>query len=186
MRKLIVFNQMSLDGYIADAHGDMSWAHKHDAEWNAFVQGNASGGGELLFGRITYDLMTKYWPTPLAMQQNPAVAEHMNNLSKVVFSRTLDQASWNNTKLVKTDIAVAVRKMKEEPGPGMVILGSGSIVSQLAEARLIDEFQIVVNPVALGKGKGMFETIKDKLVLKQVKTRAFSNGNVLICYEPAA
>jgi dihydrofolate reductase len=186
MRKLAVFNQVTLDGCIADENGDMSWARKYDAEWNEFVQGNASGGGELLFGRITYDLMVSYWPTPLAMKNNPAVAERMNNLPKVVFSRTLEKASWNNTKLVKGNIAAEVRNMKQAPGPGMVILGSGSIVAQLAPERLIDEYQIVVNPVALGKGKGMFDGIKEKLTLKLTKTRVFTNGNVLLCYEPMA
>jgi dihydrofolate reductase len=75
MRKLIVFNHVSLDGYFVDSKGEMSWAHKQDAEWNAFVQGNASGGGELLFGRITYDLMVSFWPTPAATQMFPVVAE---------------------------------------------------------------------------------------------------------------
>jgi len=186
MRKLIVFNQVTLDGYIADTKGDMSWAHKQDAEWNAFAQENARGGGELLFGRITYELMTRYWPTPLAMKNNPTVAERMNNLPKVVFSRTLEKASWNNTKLVKGDIAAEVRKMKIEPGPGMVILGSGTIVSQLAQEGLIDEYQMVVNPVVLGKGRAMFDGIKDKLTLKLTKTRIFGNGNVLLCYQPLA
>jgi len=186
MRKLVVFNQVTLDGFIADINGDMRWAHKQDAEWNAFVQGNASGGGELLFGRITYDLMTSYWPTPHAMKNNPVVAERMNNLPKVVFSRTLEEASWNNTKLVKGDIAAEVRKMKKEPGENMVIFGSGSIVSQLAQEGLIDEYQIVVNPLVLGKGKTMFDGIKEKLSLKLTKTRTFGNGNVLLCYEPMA
>jgi len=110
----------------------------------------------------------------------------MKKLPKVVFSRTMDKASWNNTKLVKKDIAVEVRKMKKEPGLGMVIMGSGSIVSQLAQEGLIDEYQIVINPLVLGKGKTMFDTIKEKLTLKQTKTRTFGNGNVLLCYEPMA
>jgi dihydrofolate reductase len=186
MRKLVVFNQVTLDGYIADINGDMSWAQKQDAEWNTFVHENARGGGELLFGRITYELMTSYWPTPYAMQNDPIVAERMNNLPKVVFSRTLDKASWNNTKLVKGDLAAEIRKMKKEPGENMVIFGSGSIVSQLAPEGLIDEYQIVVNPVVLGKGKTMFEGIKEKLTLKLTKTRTFGNGNVLLCYEPMA
>jgi dihydrofolate reductase len=164
----------------------MSWAHKQDAEWNAFVQENASGGGELLFGRITYELMTRYWPTPLAMKNDPVVADRMNNLPKVVFSRTLEKALWKNTKLVKGDIAAEVRKMKNEPGPGMAILGSGSIVSQLAEEGLIDEFQIVVNPLVLGKGRTLFAGVKEKLNLKLTNTRTFGNGNVLLCYEPMA
>jgi dihydrofolate reductase len=188
MRKLIVFNNVSLDGYFVDRKGDMSWAHDNmnDPEYKAFVEGNASGGGELLFGRITYELMASYWPTQHALQNNPIVAERMNNLKKVVFSRTLDKAAWSNTKLVKGELAAEIRKMKNEAGKGMAILGSGSIVSQLAQEGLIDEYQMVVNPVVLGKGRTMFEEVQEKLALKLTKTRAFSNGNVLLCYEPKA
>jgi dihydrofolate reductase len=188
MRKLVVFNHVSLDGYFVDKNGGMSWAksdHK-DAEWNAFVAENASGEGPLLFGRVTYELMGSYWPTPIADQHDPVVAERMNNLPKVVFSRTLDKASWNNTKLVKGDMVAEIRKMKKEPGEGMAILGSGSIVSQLAPEGLIDEYQVVVNPVVLGKGRTMFDGVKEKLNLKLTKTRAFGNGNVFLCYEPMA
>ncbi len=184
MRKLVVFNHVTLDGFFVDMKGDMSWAHKNDAEWNAFVAENAGGGGQLLFGRVTYDLMAGFWPTLHAIQSMPVVAERMNNLPKVVFSKTLEKASWNNTKLVKGDIATAIRTMKKEPGEGMVILGSGSIVSQLAQEGLIDEYQIVVNPVVLGRGKTMFDGIKRKLVLKLTKSRIFGNGNVMLCYEP--
>jgi len=186
MRKLIVFNQVSIDGYFTDADGDMSWAHKQDAEWNAFAKENSSGNGELLFGRITYELMASYWPTPLAMKNDPVLAERMNKLSKAVFSRTLDKATWSNTKLVKGDLAAEVRKMKKESGEGMAILGSGSIISQLAGDGLIDEYQIVVNPIVLGSGRTMFDGIKNKLPLKLTKTRAFGNGNVLLCYQPMA
>ena len=188
MRKLIVFNHVSLDGYFVDANGGMSWAKSdhNDAEWNAFVAENAKGDGPLLFGRVTYELMASYWPTPIADHHDPIVAERMNNLPKVVFSRTLDEASWKNTKLVKGDLASEIRKMKKEPGEGMAILGSGTIVSQLAQEGLIDEYQIVVNPIILGKGRTMFDGVKEKLNLKLTKTRAFGNGNVFLCYEPAA
>jgi dihydrofolate reductase len=186
MRQLIVFINVSLDGYFTDSNGDMSWAHKQDAEWNAFVQENAGGGGELVFGRVTYEMMASFWPTPQAIQTMPAVAEGMNQSPKLVFSRTLDKASWNNTRFVKGDIAAEMRKMKNEPGPGMAILGSGSIVAQLAPEGLIDEYQIVVNPVALGKGRTIFDGIMDKLTLKRTKTRTFGNGNVLLWYQPLA
>ena len=179
MRKLIVFNQVSLDGYFTDADGDMSWAHKQDAEWNAFVAENARSGGELLFGRITYELMKSYWPTPAAAKAAPVVAEQMNNLPKIVFSRTLDKAPWNNTKLVAGDLAAEIRKMKNKPGEQMVIMGSGTIVSQLTAEGLIDEYQIVVNPIVLAKGRTMFQGIKRKLNLKRTKTRTFGNGERL-------
>lgn len=184
MRRLVVFNNVSLDGYFVDANGDMSWAHKQDPEWASFVNENASGTAVLVFGRITYELMAKYWPTPMAMKNSPAVAEGMNNLHKVVFSRTLDKVSWKNTKLVKGDLVEEVRKMKNEPGPDMVILGSGSIVSQLAQAGLIDEYQVALSPIVLGKGRSMFEGVKQNVNLK--KTREFGNGKVMLWYEPAA
>jgi dihydrofolate reductase len=188
VRKLIVFNHVSLDGFFVDGTGSMRWAKSSadDAEWNAFVEGNAKGEGTLLFGRVTYDLMANYWPTPMADQHFPAVAARMNSLPKVVFSRTMDKAAWNNTKLMKGDLADEVRKMKQEPGEGITILGSGSIVSQLAQAGLIDEYQFVVNPIILGKGRTMFDGVKDKLNLKLTNTRAFGNGNVYACYELAA
>jgi dihydrofolate reductase len=187
MRQLVVFNSVTLDGYFTAANGDISWAHtgKQDAEWDAFVSANAKGGGELLFGRVTYDMMSNYWPTPQALRDNPGVAEQMNNLPKVVFSRTLDRASWNNTKLVKGDLPAEVRRMKKEPGSDLVLMGSGSIVSQLAPEGLIDEYQLVVNPVVLGAGRTMFDGITKMLSLKVTKTRTFGNGNVLLCYQPA-
>ena len=186
MRRLIAFEQVSLDGFFVDANGDMSWAHKQDKEWNEFSASNASGDAALLFGRVTYEMMASFWPTPAAMERMPAVAEGMNGMAKVVFSRTLEKASWKNTTLVRGDIAAELRKMKNESGPDLAILGSGSIVSQLAQAGLIDEFQIVVNPIVLGKGRTLFEGVEGKIPLKLVHTRAFGNGNVVLCYEPMA
>jgi dihydrofolate reductase len=185
MRKLAVFNHVSLDGYFVDGNGSMYWAKAADqnAEWNAFVAENASGEGPLVFGRVTYELMTSYWPTPMAKQNDAALAERMNHLPKVVFSRTLNEASWNNTKLVKGDMVAEMRRMKEEPGDTMTILGSGSLVSQLAQEGLIDEYMFVVNPIALGKGRTMFEGGAKAVDLKLTRTRAFGNGNVFLCYE---
>jgi dihydrofolate reductase len=188
MRKLIVFNNVTLDGYFSGEDGDFSWAHRgsDDAEFRAFTAENASGGGQLLFGRVTYELMANYWPTPRAAQENPVVAEGMNRMPKVVFSRTLDKASWSNTKLVKGGIASEVKKMKNEPGPGMAILGSGSVVSQLAAEGLIDEYHVVLNPVVLGRGRTMFDGLKEKVDLRLTRTRTFRNGKVFLCYEPSA
>jgi dihydrofolate reductase len=186
MNKVIVFQQVSLDGYFMDANGDMSWAHKQDAEWNAFVAGNAKGDAVLLFGRITYEQMAGFWPTPQALATMPGVAEGMNRMQKVVFSRTLDKASWNNTRLVKDGMAAEVRKLKKEAGKDLVLMGSGTIVSQLTQEGLIDEFQLVVNPIVLGKGRSMFDGVKRKVPVKRTNTRTFGNGNVLLCYEPTA
>jgi dihydrofolate reductase len=186
VRKLIVFNQVSLDGYFVDANGDMSWAHKNDPEWNEFTASNASGNGVLVFGRITYDLMASFWPTPIAAKTMPEVAQAMNQMEKIVFSRTLGKATWNNTKLVKDDLPAEIRKLKIASGNAMVIMGSGTIVSQLAQENLIDEYQLVVNPLVLGKGRSMFQGVTRPLNLKRTNCRAFANGNVFLCYESVA
>jgi len=186
MRRLAVFNNISLDGYFVDTRGEMSWAHNQDEEWRNFAAENAKGGGELLFGRITYEMMASFWPSPAARQMNPAVAEGMNNMRKVVFSRTLRQASWNNTRLLQGDLGMEVRKLKNESGPDMVILGSGSIVSQLAQEGLIDEYQVVVHPIVLCHGRTLFEGGKDRIRLTLSQSRAFGNGNVVLYYKPVA
>lgn len=185
MRKIHVFNNQSLDGYFTDAGGSMNWAHKQDEEWNEFSGENASGEGELLFGRVTYEMMASFWPTPRAAQMMPAVAAGMNAMRKYVISRTLAHAGWQNTTLLKGDLADQARRLKSQPGPGLVILGSGSIVSQLTEAGLIDSYQLVVCPIVLGRGRTLFETVRANVHLRLTKSRTFQNGNVVLWYERA-
>jgi dihydrofolate reductase len=185
-RQLTAFIQVSLDGYYCDANGDMNFAHKapDDVEWSDFVTANAAGGGMLLFGRITYDLMASWWPTPMAAQAMPEVASAMNAMPKMVFSRTLRSAEWSNTTLVQDGLVDTVRRLKSDPGPDIAILGSGTIVQQLAEAGLIDSLQVVVNPVALGAGKSLFAGLAQPLAWTLVKSRVFENGSVVVWYVP--
>lgn len=184
MRRVIVFNMISVDGYIADAQSDMSWAHRQDPEWTEFASGNASGDGVLMFGRKTYEMMASFWPSDAAKASMPKVSEGMCRMEKIVFSRSMERADWNNTKLIKDDPVEATRKIKQGAGADIVILGSGSIVAQLAEAGLIDEYQMVVIGNALGGGKTMFEGMKHQLQLKLIRHRVFGNGSVLLAYEP--
>lgn len=188
MRKLIAFNHVTLDGYFTDADGQFAWAGRgnDDPEYAAFVAENASGGGHLLFGRVTYQLMASYWPTPIADEHSPEVAKGMNSMAKTVFSKTLDNAAWSNTQLINGNLVAEVRKLKEQDGPGMAILGSGTIVAQLAPTGLIDEYQFMMDPVALGKGRSMFDNIPQALRLKLSKSRTFNNGKVYLCYQRAA
>jgi len=185
MRKLIVFNHVTLDGYFAGANGDFSWARmgNDDAEYQAWVTENSQGDSQFLFGRVTYDLMSGYWPTPMANQHDPIVAQRMNAAPKIVFSTTLNEALWNNTKLVKGNLIEEIGKMKESPGPAMLIFGSGTIIAQLAPHNLIDEYQMVIDPVALGKGKTMFEGMQQMLNLKLAKSRIFNNGKIFLSFE---
>lgn len=184
MRKLFVFNLVTLDGYFEGPNREIDW-HNVDAEFNEYAIDMLNSVDALIFGRVTYELMASYWPTPDAIKSDPIVAEKMNTLPKIVFSRTLEKVEWNNTRLVKADIEEEIKKMKKQSGKDMALLGSGSILSLFARQGLIDEYRIMVNPVVLGDGKPLFKDIKDRLDLKLTKTRTFGNGNVLLYYQPA-
>lgn len=183
MRKVSVFNFVTLNGYYKGPNGDIGW-HRHGAEENEYAAEALRSGNTLLFGRVTYEMMASYWPTPMASQNDPTVAEGMNKAEKIVFSRTLKKAEWNNTRLVKDDIVEEIKKMKRLPGKDMTLLGSGSIVTQFAPEGLIDEYQIMVDPVALGDGTPMFKGIQNKLDLELTMTKTFKSGVVLLCYRP--
>jgi dihydrofolate reductase len=145
------------------------------ADW---IGGNATSGSELLFGRKTYEMMEAYWPTPLAAQQMPAVAQGMNAARKYVASKTL-QPTWGNTHLLRGDLLTVVRDLKTSDGPAITVLGSGSVVTQLGEADLVDEYQFVIIPVALGAGRTVFTK---PCKLRLLDYRAFRGGNVVVTY----
>lgn len=181
-RKLTVFNNVSLDGFFTDASGDMSWAHARDEEWQRFTNENAGGEAEVIYGRKTWQLMASFWPTPQAKQMLPTVASSMNRMRKYVISRSLQKAEWENSQLIRGDLATEVRRLKSESGPGLLIMGSGEIVSQLTQAGLIDHYQIVTVPIVIGKGRSLFEGVTARPRLTLEKTRSFGNGNVVAWY----
>jgi dihydrofolate reductase len=180
MRKLRVFESISVDGYFTDANGDMSWAHtgREDPEFNDWVGGNASSGGDLLLGRKTYQMMEAFWPTPMAAQQMPVVAKGMNAARKYVVSKTI-QPTWNNTHVLRGELVESVGDLKASDGPDITILGSGGVAAQLGEAGLVDEYQFVIVPVALGAGRTAFANVRTLQLLDQ---RAFRCGNVVVTY----
>ena len=187
MRKLIAFGMLTLDGCYAGTDGDLGWARRRerDAEWDAYVQGNADSGGELVFGRVTYQMMASWWPTPEAAQQEPLLAERMNARPKFVCSRTLHEATWNSTTLLQGEAVPELRALKREPGTNLVILGSGGLVTALAQAGLVDEYQLVIIPVVLGQhGRSLFGGLERGMDLRLARSRHFGNGNMLLCYEP--
>lgn len=184
MSKVIFFMLTSLDGYFEGPGRDINW-HKVDDEFNQFAIQQTGEFGALVFGRVTYELMTTYWPTEAAKRDDPIIAGLMNTLPKIVFSRTLKKVEWENTKLVKDNLVEEITNLKRQPGKDISIFGSSDLAVACIEQGLIDEFRIMVNPIILGDGKPLFKGIKDKLNLKLIKTKTFKSGNVLLCYEPA-
>ncbi len=184
MRKVIVSNMVTLDGLFAGPNGELDWHIVNDEFFN-YVQSELEPQVDtLLFGRVTYEGMASYWTTPAAKQDDPATTDFMNRTPKVVFSRTLAKADWNNSTVAKGNLADEVRTLKQKSGKDMVIYGSGSIVSALAPLGLIDDYRIFVAPTVLGRGKPLFEGIATQTKLKLVGTRTFTTGVVLLHYEP--
>ncbi len=183
MRKIIVFENVTLDGFMAGPKGELDWAIRDD-EITQYSRDGQGSTDMFLFGRVTYDMMASFWPTPAGKSANPVFAEALNNSPKIVFSSTLEKADWQNTEVVKELHKDEILKLKQQPGKNMMIFGSGTLVEQLAALGLIDEYQLMVNPVILGKGKPLFKDIKDRINLKLVKTKTFNNGIVLLQYQP--
>jgi dihydrofolate reductase len=180
----MVFNMVTLEGFFEGAN---PWAidwHRVDEEFNTFAIEQLNSLDAIVFGRLTYEGMASYWPTSAAIADNPDIADKMNSTPKIVFSRTLDKVEWNNTRLIKDNIAEEIRKLKQQRGKDLIIFGSGKLTVSLLNLRLIDEIRNIVVPVILGSGRPLFEGVQGQLDLKLVKSRTFQNGNVLLCYQP--
>lgn len=185
MRKLSFYNFVSLNGCICGPGGDISWNKQHSLkEDTEFAEEGAGSGNTLLFGRITYQMMASFWPTPAAMEMMPGVAVGMNQAEKIVFSNTLERADWQNTQVVSGNIVEALRQLKATPGSDLTILGSGSIVTQFAAAGLIDEYLIMLNPVVVGGGTPIFNGLEGNIDLQLTDSRVFKSGAVLLTYRP--
>ncbi|MGO8754326.1 MAG: dihydrofolate reductase family protein [Gallionellaceae bacterium] len=184
MRKIIFQMMVSLDGYFEGPNKELDW-HLVDNEFNDYASDLLGSVDALLFGRVTYQLMASYWPTPTAQMNDPVIAEKMNSLPKIVFSKTLVKADWNNTRLVKENAAKEISKLKRPPGKDMAIFGSSDLAVSLMASGLIDEYRIFINPVVLGSGKPLLQGLKNRLKLTLVRTKVFNSGLVLLCYKPA-
>ncbi len=183
MRKLIFQMMVSLDGYFEGPAAEINW-HRVDAEFNEYAIEFLNSVDMLVFGRVTYQLMADYWDTPLARANDPIVAERMNNLPKIVFSKSLPSVEWQNTRLERESVPSVITTLKQFPGEDIAVLGSSDLMLTLIRDNLIDEYRIFVNPIILGGGKTLFKGINEQLNLKLVKTKTFGSGVVALYYEP--
>jgi dihydrofolate reductase len=186
MRNLYVFNMITVDGFFDGAQKwEIGW-HNVDAEFNQFAIAQLDATGMLLFGRVTYQGMAGYWASPDAIKNDAEVANRMNAIPKVVFSRTLEKADWNNTRLIKTNLPEEILKIKQAPGKDIALFGSANLMTTLVQHNLIDEYRLMLNPVVLGKGEPLFAGTPGPIKLKLLQARPFKNGNVLLSYQPEA
>jgi len=183
MRRVIFQMMVSIDGYFEGKNKEIDW-HNVDEEYNKYSTEFLNTIDTLVLGRVTYELMAKYWPSESAIKNEPDVAERMNNIQKLVFSNTLEKVEWKNTKLFRTNIADEIARQKLRQCKDLAIFGSSDLALSLIPAGLINEFRIIVNPVVIGSGKTLFTGINSRLRLKLLYTKTFKSGNVLICYVP--
>jgi dihydrofolate reductase len=183
MNKITSFTFITLNGFFKGQNEDTSW-HPHGGEAAKFANDASSADNILLFGRKTYEMMASFWPTPMAAELFPIVAENMNKSQKMVCSNTLKKADWQNTSIIKGDIIEQIKQLKQTAKKSITILGSGSLLTQLSNAGLIDQYTIMLDPIALGKGTTIFEDIQSNLELKLVSSRVFEKDSiVLLNYE---
>jgi len=187
MRKIRMFNMISVDGFFAGEDGNIDW-HTVDDEFNAFAIENMSSVDTYIFGRVTYQLFASYWPEaikdPASNDEERHIGKTINDARKIVFSKTLkDVSGWAGSELYSDIDPAEVKKWKAQDGKDLIIFGSGSIVCQFTELGLIDEYGFMVSPVILGAGKPLFTGLDMSLKLKLLSAREFkSNGNVLLTY----
>lgn len=181
MRKVVVSNLVTLDGFFEGLNGNLDW-FVVDEEFFDYVNEMFKSVDTILFGRKTYQMMESYWPA--AEDNDPTITHLMNKLPKIVFTKTLEKAEWNNSKIIRENLEEEIHEMKKLPGKDMVIFGSGDIVSFLTNRGLIDEYRIILNPVILGEGNPMFKNINDKVKLNLFKTKKLKSGVIILYYQP--
>ncbi len=183
MKKIVVLNRISLDGFYTGPQGEIDW-FIHDPEVDRAAH-EMMHPDTLIMGRLTYQMFAGYWPQvgadPNAPDGARRTARELDQMNKVVFSRSLQSVSWVNSQLISGDILAETRNLKQGQGADLTIFGSGSIVQQLANAGLIEEYLLIVTPVVLGSGKNLFQDVK-RLDLKLIETCEFKSGNVLLHY----
>jgi dihydrofolate reductase len=189
MRKVLLQMQISLDGFVAGPTGEQYWmVWNWDDILKQYVSDIADSVDTMLIGRVTYEGMANYWPSaatnPEAMADEIAFANKMNELNKVVFSSTLSSVEWSNSRLATENVETEIAKLKQQPGKDIIIYGGATIVSSLIKCGIIDEYHLFVNPVVLGNGMPIWNSVTDRMNLKLIKTTTSSIGIIILCYQP--
>jgi len=195
MRRIVMFNWMTADGYFAGSDGNLEWVVPDDEQAKAAAEG-IPGFDTVLFGRVTYELFERFWrhaveDSPTApdphrpgqrSREHRAIANWLNETTKLVFSRTLKDVGWRHSRLLRELDPHGVEAMKKRPGKDMMIFGSGSIVSQLTQHGLIDEYQFVVCPILLGSGRPLLSGVSKSLRLDLLEVKKYRSGDVMLRY----
>ena len=197
MRRIVTFDNVTADGYFAGPDGNLAWVVQDDEIYKTSRE-RSPDIDTILFGRRTYEQFEGFWPHvledaptapgPHGAGRSPAMRDMaiwLNETTKVVFSRTRKDVTWRNSRLVPELDPRQIEAMKRQPGQGMIVFGSGSIVSQLTQHGLIDEYVFVVGPILLGSGRPLLSGVSHRSKLDLQEAKEFSSGNVMLRYARA-
>jgi dihydrofolate reductase len=177
MRKVILWDMITVDGFFEGPGHDLGW-FVFEEELERYILETQEKAGTLLFGRVTYEMMASYWPTA-----SGRIADFMNGIEKIVFSRTMADPDWNNARVEK-DVAATVTLLKSEAGDDIFVFGSADLANELIRNDLVDEYRIGVNPVILGSGTPFFKGGELRRGLKLLEARPLKSGVVILHYAP--
>ena len=186
-RRLYVSMIVSADGFIEGPQRELDWFEDGDPYFERYCDEMVDAVGLALYGRRAYESMLSYWPNAEARPRSPqdlAFARKMNALPKVVLSRTLQRAEWNNTRIVGDRVAETIAELKRQAGKPIVAWAGAGLVETLTQLRLVDEYRMIVHPVLLGRGTPLFQGIERPQKLKLVRTQQIGASLVVSCYEP--
>ena len=188
MRRIVLLEHVSLDGYVGGPNGEMDWIRVGDEMWH-YVDPLTANADAAIFGRKTYEMMISYWPTageqPNATEHDKNHSRWLNAATKVLVSTTTETASWagrDNVTVIRDDLAGRMRDMKQQPGKDMLLIGSPRVARVLIGEGLVDEYRLLLNPVVLGGGISLYPDAGAKQTLELVESRALSNGVVALSY----
>jgi dihydrofolate reductase len=184
MGTLASFIFTSLDGFYEGPNGELDWPIV-DEEFNDFAVHQLEEADTLGFGRATYEHMAAYWPTDQAKANDPAITSQMNDKGKVVFSRSLTDASWPETTIVNGEATDLVARIKPTVDKDLLVLGSAHLTANLAQAGVLDELRVMVCPIVLGQGRSLFEDLQNRVQLTVLHVRQFHSGNLVLTYRPS-
>lgn len=197
MRRIVMFENMSADGYFAAGDGGLDWVVP-EPEMDKEAAAGSEQTDTILFGRRTYQMFEQFWPKALedpagaSDPHNPGyrspelqvIARSINEATKIVFSRTLKTVTWKNSQLRASFDPVEIAALKDQNGKDIMLFGSGELAAQLATHRLIDEYQFMVSPVVIGNGRNLFASMNTPVKLQLLEAKAFPSGNVRQRYAP--